>query len=98
MANTEFKALSPPPTALQQGGTEILRAVIVDGGLHVSLIRGFEAVDVWGILLVDLARHAARIFARETGISEDEAISKIDRMYRKEMNRPTDPGTTNSIQ
>src|SRR5437016_2316565 len=98
MAKTEFEALSPPPKALQHGGKEILRAAIVDGGLHVSIVRGFESVDVWGILLVDLARHAARIFARETGVAEDEAVSKIDRMYRREMDTPTDRGTTDSFQ
>ena len=98
MANAEFKPLAPPPMAQTLGGKEILRAVIVGGGLQVSLVRGFEDVDVWGILLADLARHASRIFARETPVSEEEALSRIVEMFRKEMAKPSDPGTTDTIQ
>jgi Domain of unknown function (DUF5076) len=34
-----FDPLQVPPAALEQGGVEILRAAIVEGGLHVSLQR-----------------------------------------------------------
>ena len=34
-----FDALHIPPAAMELGGVEVLRAVIVDGGLHVSLRR-----------------------------------------------------------
>ena len=98
MANTEFKPLAAPPITQTLGGKEILRAVIVDGGLQVSLVRGFEKADVWGILLADLARHASRIYARETPTSEDEALSRIVEMFQKEMAKPTDPGSTDTIQ
>ena len=98
MARPKFNALSPPPETSEQGGEEILRAVIVNGGLQVSIRRGFERVDVWGILLADLARHASRIFARETDVSEEAALERIVRMFLKEMGRPTDLGTTDTIQ
>ena len=37
-----FDALVIPPEALDRGGVEVLRAAIVDGGLHVSLRRAFD--------------------------------------------------------
>src|ERR671923_263754 len=60
-----FDALHVPPTALEQGGVEVLRAAIVDGGLHVSLRRAFEDPEAWGMLIADVARHVARIYATE---------------------------------
>ena len=37
-----FDPLHVPPTALEHGGVEVLRAAIVEGGLHVSLRRAFD--------------------------------------------------------
>jgi Domain of unknown function (DUF5076) len=64
-----FDALHVPPAALEQGGVEIVRAVIIDGGLHVSLRRAFDEPDIWGILLADVARHVARIYATESSLT-----------------------------
>ncbi|MEA2968243.1 MAG: hypothetical protein QOE78_1504, partial [Alphaproteobacteria bacterium] len=36
-----FDPLHVPPAALEHGGVEVLRAAIVEGGLHVSLRRAF---------------------------------------------------------
>jgi hypothetical protein len=49
---------------------------------------------MWGLLLVDIARHAARAYARESGYTEDEALSRIVDMFEAEIARPTDMGTT----
>jgi hypothetical protein len=37
-----FDPLAVPPTALEHGGVEVLRAAVVQGGLHVSLRRAFD--------------------------------------------------------
>jgi Domain of unknown function (DUF5076) len=92
-----YQALSVPPTALERGGVEVLRAAIVDGGLHVSLVRAFDDPQAWGMLIADVARHAARIFATETKLSEDEALELIRSMFDAEMDAPTDPGATSAI-
>ena len=42
-----FEALNVPPAAMEQGGVEVLRAVIVDGALHVSLRRAFDDPDAF---------------------------------------------------
>ncbi len=94
---TKFDALHVPPAALQQGGTEVLRAVIIDGALHVSLRRAFDDPEVWGILLADVARHIGRIFARETSMREEQVVEKVWAMFEAEMKRPTDPGTTSAV-
>ena len=83
-----FDALHVPPTALEHGGVEVVRAAIVEGGLHVSLRRAFDDPQAWGMLIADVARHAARIFAKETKLSEDEALERIRAMFDAEMDAP----------
>ncbi len=92
-----FDALHIPPAALEQGGVELLRAVIVDGGLHVSLRRAFDEPDAWGVLIADVARHVARIYANETAMTEDHVLERVRAMFEAEMDEPTDPGTTNAL-
>jgi Domain of unknown function (DUF5076) len=93
----EFQPLAVPPQALEQGGYEVLRAVICDGQLHVSLRRAFDEPETWGILLADITRHIGRIFAREASAREDRVVEKVWGMYDTEMERPTEIGETNSI-
>jgi len=94
MSEPEFHALDVPPDALEKGGHEVLRVSVVDGGLSVALRRSFDDPFTWGILLVDLARHAARTYALDTGVSEEEAFSQIRDGLEAEFGRPTDPGAT----
>ena len=97
MAKPNFEALSVPPDVLEKGGVEILRASIVDGAVSVALRRSFDDPFTWGVLLVDLARHAARIYALEAGMSEEEAFSEIQKGLEAELAHPTDPGSTQAV-
>ncbi len=92
-----FEALHIPPTALDQGGIEVLRAAIVEGGLHVSLRRAFDDPEAWGMLLADVARHVARIYATEGKFPEEETIERVRNMFDAEMDAPTDSGSTSAI-
>lgn len=92
-----FDALNAPPTALEHGGTEVLRAAIVQGGLHVSLRRAFDDPEAWGMLIADVARHVARIYAAESDLPEETTIERIRNIFDAEMDAPTDVGTTGSI-
>jgi len=94
MSAPEFHALELPPDALEKGGHEVVRVCVVDGGLSVALRRSFDDAFTWGVLLVDLARHAARTYALETGISEAEAFEHIREGLESELARPTDLGET----
>jgi hypothetical protein len=94
MPKPKFTPLGVPPAALEEGGMEILRVAVVNGGLQMSLLRAFDDPALWGLAICDLTRHVARIFARETKMTEEEAIAKIRHMFNAEMDMPTDPGTT----
>lgn len=84
----------PPDVIGRDDATEILRAFVVDGGLSIAFTRAFDEPDMWGLLLVDLARHAARAYARESEFTEEEAMARIVEMFEAEIARPTDLGTT----
>jgi Domain of unknown function (DUF5076) len=92
-----FDALHVPPAALEQGGVEVLRAVVVDGALHVSLRRAFDDPEPWGMLIADVTRHIARIYSTESNLTQDQVITRVRTIYEAEMDHPTDPGTTNAI-
>jgi Domain of unknown function (DUF5076) len=92
-----FDALKAPPTALEKGGFEVLRAAVVEGGLHVSLRRAFDDPEAWGMLMADLTRHVARIYATEMNMREEETIARVRGIFEAEMDAPTDPGSTSAI-
>jgi len=92
-----FDALHIPPLALEKGGTEVMRAVVIEGDLHLSLRRAFEDPETWGMLLADVARHIGRLYARDGGMSEQEVVEKVCTTFEAEMDEPSDPGTTTPI-
>ena len=96
VARSRLDQLEPPPAALTEGGHEVLRAFIVNNGLQVSLRRSFDEPEIWGIMMADIARHAARIYAAETKMTEAQALESIRRLFEAELDRPTDRGTTSA--
>jgi hypothetical protein len=84
----------PPDVMGREDATEVLRAFVVDGGVSIAFARAFEEPDMWGLLLVDVARHASRVYARESAYREDEALRRIVDMFEAEISRPTDMGRT----
>src|SRR3712207_350710 len=97
MTDPKFEALSLPPDVLEKGGVEILRASVVDGAVSVALRRAFDDPFTWGVLFVDLARHAARVYAMETELSEQDAMQAIAAGIKAELEDPSDPGSTQPI-
>ncbi len=84
----------PPDVMGRDDATEVLRAFVVDGGLSIAFTRAFEEPDMWGLLLVDIARHAARAYAQESTYTEEEALARVVEMFESEIARPTDIGNT----
>ena len=84
----------PPDAITREDAIEVLRAFVVDGGLSISFTRAFEDPRMWGMLLVDIARHAARVYEREGVMSEAEAMERIVEMFEAELSDATDLGTT----
>ncbi len=93
MAEGKFEALNAPPDAIEKGGIEILRASVVDGAVSIALRRAFDDPFTWGVLLVDLARHAARVYEMETDMSAEEALAEITAGIQNELDNPSDPGS-----
>jgi Domain of unknown function (DUF5076) len=92
-----FEALNVPPAALERGGVEIIRAVVVDGALHVSLRPAFDDPQAWGMLLADVARHVSRIYQSEGKAPEARTLERVRMMFDAELDSPTDPGTTTAV-
>jgi hypothetical protein len=63
----------------------------------VSLRRAFDDPEAWGMLIADVTRHVARIYAAEADMNEDVTIERIRNMFDAEMDAPTDPGTTSAV-
>ena len=84
----------PPDAVDRDDAVEVLRAFVLDGGLSISFTRAFDDPDMWGVLLVDIARHAARVYEKEGVMSASEALERIGDMFNSEISEPTDEGTT----
>ena len=80
----------PPDVIGRDDATEVLRAFVLDGGLSIAFQRAFEEPEMWGLLLVDIARHAARAYSRESEYTEQEALARIVEMFETEIARSTD--------
>ncbi len=94
MAERELRELIAPPDAQEQGGDEVLRAFVVDGGLSIAIQRAFDDPAIWGRLLMDVARYVAGLYGRESDISEEEALAEILRQFQLEADN-RDSGTIN---
>jgi hypothetical protein len=92
------KELPIPPNA-SKDGVEVLRVWInADKGMEVTLKPAFDDPKVWGILLVDIARHVARAYIDQGKFSEAEVARAIRDGFSAEWNNPTDPGTTKRMK
>ena len=75
---------------------EIMRVWATNGAGSSVWINAnvLEDPEMFGYLMADTIRHAARAYAREANSSEDEALSRIVDMFEAEIARPTDQGNT----
>jgi hypothetical protein len=82
----------PPAAAGDSAAKEILRVWIgSDGKQHAMLIPDcWEDSAVWGLLLVDIARHVANALAASDGISPDATLARIKQGVDAEFANPTD--------
>ena len=95
---TAHEIAIPPGALADAGAKEILRCWIANRGLHVTLDPAFDTPDAWGMLLVDVARHAARAFAAQKLCTEAEALKRIRELFDAEWRRPTDQGSTEPLK
>jgi hypothetical protein len=83
--------LDPPPMATQEEtSVEVLRLwVLPDGPQQVSLQTAWEDPGLWGLMLVDVARHVARAYERD-GRDPNETLRAIKHFFDAEWSNPTD--------
>jgi hypothetical protein len=85
------KELDPPPQALSDPqASEVMRVwALPDQGQVVALTTTWKDPGAWGLMLVDIARHAANAYAND-GMSRAEALARIKALFDAEWNTPTD--------
>jgi hypothetical protein len=87
--------LKPPPAAQNASeAAEVLRAWIIDKGLHCSLSAGAfgggeNEVIVWAVLLSDVARHVADALHHAEGLDPQDTLKKMLSHFTFEINTPT---------
>ena len=87
-----MKELPIPDAARKDSNSvEVLRAWIAHNQQHISLNTGvWDDPAVWGIFLVDLARHLANAYQQEHGMDFNGTVARIKWAFDAEMNSPTD--------
>ena len=85
--------LSPPPLAQEQSAHEVLRVWTGDNLPQQCVLQTtWQDPASWGLLLVDIARHAARAYANTGSLSEKQALDRILLGFNAEWSSATDSG------
>ena len=86
----DHRILEPPPMAERADAVEILRIWASPGNpQELTLRTAWQDPGAWGLVLVDIARHVARAYARE-GHDEQDALDRIRDLFDAEWEDPTD--------
>jgi hypothetical protein len=86
-----MRDLDPPPIAEERDDSiEVLRVWAAPGeGTQVALRTVWEDPGAFGLLLVDIARHAANAYEAE-GMTRQEVLARIQELFEAEWSNPTD--------
>jgi len=92
------RELQKPPIANQNDNSvEVLRVWADPKGDNQFVIEPlWNDAGSWGILLVDIARHAANAHAKKYGGEPKQALARIGQVFTAEWKQPTSPA--NQIQ
>ena len=83
-----FEALQIPNAALEHGGVEILRAGVINEGLHVTMRPVFEDTQMWGRVLADIAFQVAGVYSNQTQVPATDIVASIRAAFEQEMSNP----------
>lgn len=85
--------LSRPQVAKSAGAVEVLRVWAAPGAPQQFTLRPtWKDPAAWGLMLADLAHHAAKAYVAE-GWTEEEAFQRVMAGLRAELESPTDSPT-----
>lgn len=82
----------PIPEVAQADGNavELVRVWAASGKLHTSIATNvWKDPAAWGIMLVDLAKHAARAYERAEGADYEQTLARIKAGSDAEWRSPT---------
>jgi len=85
------RELAPPPIANSNSqAVEVLRIWTVPGQpQQVTLRTTWKDPGAWGLVLADIARHAANAYANE-GHNHTDVLTRIRQLLDAELSSPTD--------
>jgi hypothetical protein len=87
---TTGQVLEPPPLANDREAEEVMRVWVSRGDVQqVALQTHWSDPAVWGLLLVDIARHVSQAYARQ-GRDAAETLARIRAGFDAEWSAPTD--------
>ena len=80
----------PPIASSNSQAVEVLRVWAAPGqALQVTLRTTWEDAGAWGLLIVDIARHATNAYANE-GQNRADVLVRIRQFLDAEFSEPTD--------
>ncbi len=83
--------LIPPAACVDPKALEILRVWAAEGGQHVTMATGlWDDPAMWGLMLVDLAKHVAAAYAHIEGRDRERVLARIREGFDAEWDDPTD--------
>jgi hypothetical protein len=92
MFRRKLRELDPPPDVkTDPNAFEIARIWGAHQGQHVSLNLIWDDPAAVGILIADLARHAANYYHQQHGYKKEDVIQRIKEMFAAELDSPTSP-------
>ena len=85
------RELEPPPIARSNSqAVEVLTVWAAPGQpQQLTLRTTWKDAGAWGLLLADIARHAAKAYANE-GHNAVEVLARIQQLMNAEFSEPTD--------
>jgi hypothetical protein len=92
-----YNALQIPPGAQGKDGIEVLRAAVIERGLHVTLRRAFDDPRAWGVLLADVAHQVARVYGQQ-GDNEAEVLDQIRASFSTEIEAPANESSIGPVE
>jgi hypothetical protein len=80
----------PTSVAVEPGAGELLRVWMSESGMTVVLRTDTLPAAAWGLILIDVAKHAAAQYGRQGDTSSQDAFREIVHMFSAELQEPTD--------
>lgn len=81
----------PGVAASQARSIELVRVWASDGKQYVSLATGlWDDPAIWGIMLVDLAKHIANAYGETSELDHAQALARLKEGFDAEWDKSTD--------